>query len=602
MSTNDRIDRRTLLRGLIGLSALGVLEACAPTPVAQAPAAAPPTAPPQPTAAAAAAPVSAVTVAPAPATPTAAAPAVKYAEKAAALRYMTGGFPDPGPDDGLIKKIQEDALRTEYGLNVDVQFESASWADIDALMELRLQTQATDSVQRYDSRVLKWIATPGLIRDIDAEVKQYGKNLLQLLPASGWEFWMRDDHKYIGIPALRSTPADIEYIHIRRDWLDKVGRDVPTNVEELEDALRLFKDKKLGGDVTIPFANENPLWMLASCLIGPWVPDPDKQLQMMQQGGTPLLMQAAFDEERLTLLQRWYKDGLLNPEWTSWKYDQVYGAASKGIIGCISAGWWTLNTVIKDQVLKADPKQDWVQIFPPVGRKGVPNTGRLLAGAPMERGIVVASWAQAPEAIVALADWDNKSFENYMTSRSGIQGKHWKLGEGGTFVNLMTPGPKPEYSGVRGTTWTSKWQIQRALMPAAAGQEPLDPKITPRIYRNAHTRADPAKPEKGEYPMIGLVDHYLPYQFNKTATLEGDLSTIANEQFTKIVNAGAPPAATIKDFWSQWRAAGGDARIQEISDQYTKWIGQHPEWKDPKATLAPDAWDTAASYPERKKA
>ena len=515
---------------------------------------------------------------------------------------MTGGYPDPGPDDGLVKQVQEDALRKEYGLNVDIQFESASWADIDALMELRLQTQATDSVQRYDTRVLKWIATPGLIRDIDAEVKQYGKNLLDLMPASGWEFWMREDHKYIGIPALRSTPADIEYLHIRRDWLDKVGRDVPTTVEELEDALRLFKEKKLGGDVTIPFANENPLWMLGSCLSGPWVPDADKQLQMMQQGGASLDLESSFQEERLTVFQRWYKDGLLNPEWTSWKYDQVYGAAAKGIIGCISAGWWTLNQIIKDQVLKADPKQDWVQIFPPVSRKGVPNTGRIRAGAPMERGIVVASWAQAPEAIVALADWDNKSFDNYMTSRSGIQGKHWKYGDGGAFVNLMTPGPKPEYSGVRGTTWTSKWQRQRALLPAAAGQEPLDPKITPRIYHNAHTRVDPAKPETGEYPLIGFVDHYLPYQFNKTATLEGDLSTIASEHFTKIVNNGAPVAATIKEFWSNWKAAGGDTRLQEISDQYSKWISQHPEWKDPKATLAPEAWDTTASYPERKKA
>ncbi len=219
----------------------------------------------------------------------------------------------------------------------------------------------------------------------------------------------------------------------------------------------------------------------------------------------------------------------------------------------------------------------------------------------MERGIVVASWAQAPEAIVALADWDNASFDNYLTSRQGIQGKHWKLGEGGSFVNLMTPGPKPEYSGMRGTTWATKWQIQRALMPAAPGQEPIDPRITPRIYKNAHTRKAPATPESSEYPTISFVDHYLPYQFTRTAQLEGDLTTIANENFTKIVNGAVPPAAGIKDFWSQWRAAGGEVRIQEITEQYAKWSADHPEWKNPKASPSPESWDTTVSYPERRK-
>src|SRR6185437_1364939 len=158
--------------------------------------------------------------------------------------------------DGLIKKIQEDALRKEYGLNVNITFESAGWNDIDRIMALRVQTQAIDGLQRDPFvSVLQFLATPRLTRDIDQAVKDYGKNLLDNSPKAGWQYYMPldDQGKYVAIPTMRVVPQDVEYIHIRRDWLDKINRDVPTTIEELEEALRLFKQKNLGGAVTLPF-------------------------------------------------------------------------------------------------------------------------------------------------------------------------------------------------------------------------------------------------------------------------------------------------------------------------------------------------------------
>jgi hypothetical protein len=411
---------------------------------------------------------------------------------------------------------------------------------------------------------------------------------------------MRDDKKYIAIPAPRMAPADIEYVHVRRDWLDKVGRDVPTNVEELEEVLKLFRDKKLGGAVTIPFIIENPLWLRGSTLMGPWVPEPVQQLQLLSEG-RPLLETPQFDEERLTMLQRWYKEGLLNQEWTTWKYEQVYEACAKGIVGALSGGWGLLNGIIRTQVIKADPTQDWVQIYPPLARKGVPNTGRIRAGGPMERGLVVTTWAPAPEAIVALADWENKSYENWLTSRLGIQGKHWKFTDNGGVQDLRKTGQQAEYSGMRSTTWTVDWQLKRNLAPPAAGQEPIDPNITPQVYKNIHTRKDATKAEPGEYPVLGGVDRYLPYLFNQSQKFQGDMDTIANEHFTKIVNGQLGVKDGAKQFMDKWMAGGGEVQIKEIGDQFNKWIAAHPEWKDPKATFAPETWNAKWTYHPRPK-
>src|SRR5690606_14421197 len=82
--------------------------------------------------------VSAPASAPAAGATPGAATTLKYADKAVVMRYMTGGFTQAGPEDHLVKEYQEEALRREYGINVDIQYESASWADIDALIEVRL--------------------------------------------------------------------------------------------------------------------------------------------------------------------------------------------------------------------------------------------------------------------------------------------------------------------------------------------------------------------------------------------------------------------------------------------------------------------------------
>ena len=610
MSAN-RSHRRTFLKGAAGLAAAGaagLVAGCGPS------AAPSPTSAAAPTAAAASTPATAATAAPTSATTAATAapssaaaatsvPNIKYADKAALFRYITGGFTQAGPDDGLIKKIQEDALRKEYGLNVNITFESAGWNDIDRIMALRVQTQAIDGLQRDPFvSVLQFLSTPGLTRDIDQAVKDYGKNLLDNSPKAGWQYYMPldDQGKYVAIPTMRVVPQDVEYIHIRRDWLDKVNRDIPTTIEELEEALRLFKQNNLGGAVTLPFNIDFGNWLMQACITGPYKAEPDAQFKLLADGQN-IDLAAQFHEERLTLFQRWFKDGLLNKEYATWKEEQVYEAAAKGYVGAISGQWGDLNGLIKKQVIQVDPKQDWVQIFPPVARKGVPNTGRTSTGQPLDRGIIVMSWDQAPEAIVALADWEMKSFDNYMVGRYGIEGKHWKYGPNGSIVDLRSPLPKQEYSGMRATDVAVKWNMKVGLLPAAPGNEPLDPEIIKRVYNSLYTRKVANVPEQGEYPALGDVDRYLGYRHTKSATKKADMDSIAQEYFTKIVKGELSTSAGAKEFNTRWLAAGGEIYQQEITDQYTEWIKSHPEWKDPKATFAPEFWNTKSSYPERKK-
>jgi hypothetical protein len=572
------VNRRNFLKGAAGILMAGTLAGCG----------AEPTATPAPTA----------TSAKPAATAT---PSLKYAAKACVHKFMHGFSVNPGKEDHLVKELQEEALRKEYGINVDIQIETASFADVYSLQDLRIQTQEVNSVAKPDAPALTQIAKSGLLYELEPVLKEYGKNLLELLPASGFQYFANAQGKYMAIPWLRDAPVDPEYYHIRRDWLEKIGRDIPATVEELEECLRLFKEKKLGGAVTIPLTTENSGWIPQFLLAGPFAPEPDEQFKMLGRGeNIERTLGCIMREERLDTLQRWYKDGLLDSEYANAKADTTITNCNKGMVGCVLAAHTYTNAVLQTQVEKTDPKQDWVQIFPPPGRKGKANTGRVIAGGAVGRVTTVMSWTQCPEAIVALYDWQIKKFENYVVSVHGIEGKHWKWGSGGWIEDLRSKAPNQEYSGNRRIGQTTAIKLKYVNLPTQPGAEPKDREWAPRIYNNFWTRKQGHVAEKGEYPMLVPVDIWCPYLLVNSAKYRSDLNSLMSEYIAKMIRGDMSATAGVKEFWSRWNAAGGTEVQKERMDIYNKWIAQHPEWKDPKATFAPETWNSTAKYPPKK--
>ncbi len=566
-----RISRRKFLQIAGTATGAGLLASCGPTP----------------TAAPAATPASVGT------------PGLKYADNAAVHRYMCGGFSGAGPDDKLIKDIQEKALRDEYGLNVSIEIESAPYSDIDQLVTTRLETQAVDSVERDGTSALNWLSQDGLLKDIEEELSSYGNSLTSMLPSAGFEYFRKGGKRW-AFANFYSTPVDVEYIHIRRDWLAKIDRDIPTNLEELEECLRLFKEKNLGGDITIPLANDLGGWMIPSYVLqGPFAPEPDEQRKMIANGEDfEYEFGCAMRPRRLELLQKWYADGLLNPEWATFKAEDTESAMQKGYVGALLSGWWNLNSQLKNIQKNIDPSQDWVQIYPPLGLRDVPNSGRILTEIPLERVAVVTSWAQAPEAIIAFADWQNKSWENFMLSSYGIEGKHYKWAANGAYVDLRSAPPNQEYSGMRRVVWAPQWNNKFQQLPAPEEDPALDPRIASLIYGpHIYNRTDTTKPQANEYPTLTRIYHFVKWDWKESASYEPDLRALRDEWATKIIKNEAGVTDGLKSFWDQWKASGGEKRLQEIADQYDAYAKANPAMTDDKVFFSPENWNTTSQYP-----
>lgn len=153
---------------------------------------------------------------------------------------------------------------------------------------------------------------------------------------------------------------------------------------------------------------------------------------------------------------------------------------------------------------------------------------------------------------------------------------------------------------MRATTWTQEWWAKSELLPPVPGLEPKDPLITQRVLKTLHTRKQAHVPEEGEYPTITQIDHWLPYMFNESAQYEADLESLRDEYFAKIVKGELEVVAGLQEFWDRWHAAGGEARLAEVTEQYNAWIAANPEWEDPNASFSPDHWLTERQLPPAK--
>ncbi len=120
---------------------------------------------------------------------------------------------------------------------------------------------------------------------------------------------------------------------IRKDWLDRLGLEVPTSVDELYTVLKAFKEQDANGNGDpndeIPFTSCN-WWGSAhpglDTLAAAWgikvnaiYRDPhtgEAQFWTEQDGGE------AFKDYVLTM-RKWYEEGLIDPEFVSQKYDNM---------------------------------------------------------------------------------------------------------------------------------------------------------------------------------------------------------------------------------------------------------------------------------------
>ncbi|AFC30523.1 family 1 extracellular solute-binding protein [Paenibacillus mucilaginosus 3016] len=219
---------------------------------------------------------------------------------------------------------------------------------------------------------------------------------------------------------------------IRKDWLDKLGLEAPTTINEWEKVLVAFRDKDPNGNGKndeIPFLLEVSTVRndLLNAMIGAWgILDKFYQKDGKIYYGE---MQPEF-KDFLTTMQRWYKDGLIDKDFAAVDGKLKDAKTSNNQLGVLYG--FSSGTIGKFTDLMKDtvPGFKMAALPHPTLREGdTPAAGMISPTYPGEHSVAITTAAKEPEKIVKWLDYAYGP-EGHMLFNFGIKGQSYDIVNG----------------------------------------------------------------------------------------------------------------------------------------------------------------------------
>lgn len=248
--------------------------------------------------------------------------------------------------------------------------------------------------------------------------------------------------EYYGFHAINLN-QDLVYggLVVRKDWLDDLGLQPPETVEEWEVMLRAFKEEK-GAEAPLSLmaghfitASCNPHFTTAFGI--------GEGYFINEDGKVCYGPYEDVYKDYLTLMNRWYEEGLLDREFATINGSAANTRMLEGQSGAtykfIGGGMGPLLDAWK---ARGETKNDLVAVQYPVLKKG--DTPKHLppfayAATPI---VGITTKAKNPEVIASWFDYFNTE-EGMRLASMGIEGETWELVDGEPqFTELVTNNPE----------------------------------------------------------------------------------------------------------------------------------------------------------------
>jgi putative aldouronate transport system substrate-binding protein len=443
---NPTISRREFLRYLGMGSAAAVLSACAPQP-------APATAPPPAATAVPPAATVAPTVAQGPEALT--LPIVK---EPLTLTYWTQLDTNPAT---VVKTYNDIACYKELekltGIHID--FQHASVPQQQEQFNLMIASgKYPDMIE-----VTNWLNVAGgparLLKDgviirLNDLMDKYAPNLKKVL--TDRPDWRRqvvtDEGDLYCFPFLRGDPYLLTFSGptVRKDWLDKLGLQMPATVDEWHDMLVAFKTKDPNGNGK---ADELPY--------NPWYSEGTRSARSAWYrgflvGAYGILMEWYQDKgvvkfgalqpefkEFVKTLALWYKEGLIDPDYVSTDQKSIDSKITGNQVGATSMNTGGGIGKYMPLMTSKDPKAKLAPAPYPTLKKGDKALFGQRDNAFTGRGSV--SISTACKKVVEAVKWLDYGYSDagHMLFNFGIEGTSYKMVDGyPTYTDAVMKDPK----------------------------------------------------------------------------------------------------------------------------------------------------------------
>ncbi|AFC32586.1 extracellular solute-binding protein [Paenibacillus mucilaginosus 3016] len=369
------------------------------------------------------------------------------------------------PGDAEMVRFLEDKF------NVDLEIWNLENNQYEALLDLKLaQGEIPDLFrirQSYD--LLKYRNQQVLAEIPPGMLEQHAPNLTRLIhtDAPGYMEYGQLDGRQYGIPVINPTNAYRVPVVYREDWLNQLGLKPPATLAELEKVMYAFTREdpdRNGKHDTYGLSSEG-----MNVVFGAFGQMVFTEQLYFAEKDHRLVIGALEPEmkEALGYLQKWYRDGVIDPEFITGEnkggYKHLSHAFIHGRIGMTSMGnyyhWVQAGDyqVMDDKggevpveaafnALELARRNSQARIIfgqpvtGPQGKRGSKAYDKLMSYTAIGAGALQEPGKLAK--ILEILDYvsANPDLEASMTMKHGIQGKHWKwAGEAKDDVVILPP-------------------------------------------------------------------------------------------------------------------------------------------------------------------
>lgn len=476
---------------------------------------------------------------------------------------FTGIYDVPPDPDGAIMQVFEERYNTflEY-INVER-------SNYNEMLALKISTGEVPDRFFLDGNMLQYdkFVTQGALREIDLDqlrrvapsVYEMQEPYLDLLKIDG------------AVYALTGEKGSLKWplaVVWRQDWLDAVGiGSVPTTLEEAEEAFYAFANDDPDGngrDDTYGLGFSG-LDMVFGAFGGiPWGPWPQYWLWLEDgEGGLQNAAVMPSMKDALALLQKWYADGVLDPEYVIGENKGGYWAISSDFfnnkIGFTGLGHdyhWNpplfdgdVGGRVYNEFMGVNPDAEVVHGKAVVGPNGDSGTWLypLAVGAAAMTVFGTTAEDAEVERMLSIME-DQADFDVYLKFNMGNEGEHWIQDPvSGSYTHT------PDFSsrearlreGIDLTGWFQPMEFQNRLSPLHT--EWADENYDFPGYRNKLIVALPSE-----------------------AQVRPELERLRDTYYHEII-MGNRPVDDFDEFVDEWNAAGG-AQLKAEADEWWQTV------------------------------
>lgn len=284
----------------------------------------------------------------------------------------SGVKPGTTPENQTFNKIAKDVL------NIDINYVVVgSSSSYDQKLNLYLATgKMPDMFYTTNSTIYSELLEDGMLADLsdsfwylnDELQENYLEYFPELLPTV-----MRDSKLY-SFPTITNTYTSAQRLYVRQDWLDIVGMDAPTNMEEFLKVGQAFADNKqkiadatgINAKRVIPFTMNKELTWSGSYSVEGFLNCFGTSIDSYFDNGNGELYYSNTSpamKSALSTLRDMYSSGILDKEFLSKSAEQIQANIKAGYVGMVFGEWWMPKDVLDDSISNvATADWTWVNI------------------------------------------------------------------------------------------------------------------------------------------------------------------------------------------------------------------------------------------------